>query len=103
MPYERIRIAVDTLCGPGMLDSRLFDVSTVLVPLRVQDFPEALQFRFKKLQGKLRPQQAVIRALGDDEQKRIAYDIMSLFEDLCRLESRKTGSGKRKKAKPVKG
>ena len=90
--HERVRLAVEALCAPGVLLDRLRSAACILSPLRENDFPtEKLRQRFADVMSELtreEPQKAageIIRGrigttadvLTGDDQRRIVGKIIA--------------------------
>jgi hypothetical protein len=83
--YEKVRLAMEKLCGPDPLSERLQDALGVLVPLQVDDCPtEELKRLFTEVTWALTREQMPMTL---DGQRRIAAKIIDLFESVCRLRA----------------
>ena len=92
--WEKLHLAVETLCGRGSQTSRLADaVSTYLVHVRPDDLPADLRREFLQVMSELNAGQelveeaniqATISRLDASVQEQAIQKIVHIFSAVCR-------------------
>jgi hypothetical protein len=82
--FERVYNGMDALCLEGTLSQRLESVLQFILPLRTDDFPEAMREDFNAIK------EGIIGARNaratDEDLKRLAENYLKLYTKAARLD-----------------